>query len=193
MNVTSVHFKVLEKYLEIGVVVEQGFALGVDDMNGEDAVIIVGLHEAAVVAKECELLVDLELMTDYRFEMGHGVSPVIGQSGKREPGRGSRTGTELAKRQGVGATLRQRLPMSPDGHDIEQNVEHVQGRGFGHVARESKEEDEARDEDVGHDLISNWVPYRTRLRNGTRLIWAVTNCYKSFPPCWRNFCLFFRQ
>ena len=48
MNVPAVHFKVLEKYLEIGVVVEQGFALGVDDMNGEDAVIIVGLHEAAV-------------------------------------------------------------------------------------------------------------------------------------------------
>ena len=70
--------------------------------------------------------------------------------------------------------------MSPDGHDIEQNVEHVQGRGFGHVIGEAKKKDEARDEDVGHDLISNWVPYRTRLRNGTRLIWAVTNCYKSF-------------
>ena len=83
--------------------------------------------------------------------------------------------------------------MRPDGYDVEQNVEHVQGRGFGHVIGEAKEKDEARDEDVGHDLISNWVPYRTRLRNGTRLIWAVTNCYKSFPPCWRNFCLFFRQ
>lgn len=81
MNVTSVHFKVLEKYLEIGVVVEQGFALGVDDMNGEDAVVVVGLHEAAVVAKECEFLVEFELMTDYGFEMGHDVSPVIGQGG----------------------------------------------------------------------------------------------------------------
>lgn len=44
--------------------------------------------------------------------------------------------------------------MSPDGHDIEQNVEHVQGRGFGHVIGESDQEDEAKDEDVGHDLIS---------------------------------------
>ena len=81
MNVTSVHFKVLEKYLEIGVVVEKGFALLVDDMNGENAVKVVGLHEAAVVTKKSELLVELELMTDYRFEMGHGVSPVIGQGG----------------------------------------------------------------------------------------------------------------
>jgi len=39
---------VLEKYLEIGVVVEKGFALLVDDMNGEDSVKVVGLHEAAV-------------------------------------------------------------------------------------------------------------------------------------------------
>lgn len=93
MNVTPVHFKVLEKYLEIGVVVEQGFALGVDNMNGENAVKVVGLDEAAVVTKKSELLVELELMTDYRFEMGHDVSPVIGQGGKREPGRGSRTGT----------------------------------------------------------------------------------------------------
>lgn len=38
-------------------------------MNGEDAVIIVGLHEAAVVAKECEFLVEFELMTDYGFKM----------------------------------------------------------------------------------------------------------------------------
>ena len=93
VNVTPVHFKVLEKYLEIGVVVEKGFALLVDDMNGENAVKVVGLHEAAVVTKKSELLVELELMTDYRFEMGHGVSPVTGQGGKREPGRGSRTGT----------------------------------------------------------------------------------------------------
>lgn len=52
--------------------------------------------------------------------------------------------------------------MSPDGHDIEQSVEHVQGRGFGHVARESKEEDEAREEDMGHDLISFRVSNQPR-------------------------------
>ena len=45
--------------------------------------------------------------------------------------------------------------MSPDGHDIEQNVEHVQGRGLSHVIGESEQEDEAKDEDVGHDLTSN--------------------------------------
>lgn len=93
MNMPSVHFKVLEKYLEIGVVVEKGFAIKIDDVDGEDAVKVVCLHDAAVVAKECEFLVEFELMTYYRFEMGHDVSPVIGQGGKREPGRGSRTGT----------------------------------------------------------------------------------------------------
>ena len=48
MNVTPVHFKVLEKYLEIGVVIEQGFAIGAGDEDGEDAVVVVGLDEAAV-------------------------------------------------------------------------------------------------------------------------------------------------
>ncbi len=151
----TMHFKVLEKHLELGVMVKEGFAFGIGDEDGEDAVKVVGLDEAAVVTKKSELLVELELMTDYRFEMGHGVSPVTGQGGKREPGRGSRTGTDLAKRQGAGAGLRQRLPMSPDGHDIEQNVEHVQGRGFGHVIGEAKKKDEARDEDVIHGLISS--------------------------------------
>jgi hypothetical protein len=77
MNVPAVHFKVLEKYLEIGVVVEKGFALLVDDMNGEDAVKVVGLHEAAVVTKKSELLVELELMTDYRFEVAHFDTPLF--------------------------------------------------------------------------------------------------------------------
>lgn len=93
MNVTSVHFKVLEKYLEIGVVVEEGFALWIGDVDGEDAVVVVGLHEAAVIAKKSEFLVEFELMTDYGFEMGHDASPMISQSGKREFGQGSRTGT----------------------------------------------------------------------------------------------------
>lgn len=96
-----------------------------------------------------------ELVTDYGFEMGHDISPVSGQGGKREPGRGSRTGTGLAKRQGVGATLRQGLTVRPDRHKVEQDVEHVKGRGFGHVIGEAKNEDEARDEDVRHGLISS--------------------------------------
>lgn len=93
MNMPTMHFKVLEKHLELGVMVKEGFAFGIGDEDGEDAVKVVGLDEAAVVTKKSELLVELELMTDYRFEMGHGVSPVTGQGGKREPGRGSRTGT----------------------------------------------------------------------------------------------------
>lgn len=48
MNMPSVHFKVLEKYLEIGVVVEKGFAIKIDDVDGEDAVKVVCLHDAAI-------------------------------------------------------------------------------------------------------------------------------------------------
>jgi len=162
MNMPTMKFKMPQEHLEFSVVIEQGFAVGAGDEDGEDAVVVVGLDEAAVVAQESEFLVEFELMTDYGFEVAHDDTPMISQSGKREPGRGSRTGTDLAKRQGAGAGLRQRLPMSPDGHDIEQNVEHVQGRGFGHVARESKEEDEAREEDMGHDLISFRVSNQPR-------------------------------
>jgi hypothetical protein len=150
----SVHFKVAQEHLEIGVVVEEGFALWIGDVDGENAVVVVGLDETAVITKKSEFLVEFELMTDYGFEMGHDVSPVIGQGGKREPGRGSRTGTGLAKRQGVGATLRQGLTVRPDRHKVEQDVEHVKGSGLGHVIGDAKEEDEARDEDVRHDLIS---------------------------------------
>ena len=71
MNVTPVHFKVLEKYLEIGVVVEKGFALLVDNMNGENAVKVVGLDEAAIRPKKCELLAGFELVLNYGFEVAH--------------------------------------------------------------------------------------------------------------------------
>jgi len=77
VNVTPVHFKVLEKYLEIGVVVEKGFALLVDDMNGEDAVVVVGLHDAAIRPEKCEFLVEFELMTDYGFEVAHFDTPLF--------------------------------------------------------------------------------------------------------------------
>lgn len=76
MNVTSVHFKVLEKHLELGVMVKEGFAFGIGDVDGEDAVKVVGLDEAAVVAQESEFLVEFELMTDYGFEMGHDDTPL---------------------------------------------------------------------------------------------------------------------
>lgn len=112
----------------------------------------------------------LEFVLNQGSEVAHGISPVIGQGEEREPGQGSRTGTELAKRQGVGATLRQRLTVCPDGHRVEQDVEHVKGSGFGHVAGDAKEEDGEGNEDVEHDLTSNWVPYRTRFKGGTRLV-----------------------
>lgn len=71
--------KVVQEVAKVGVVVEEGFSLWIGDVDGEDAVVVVGLHEAAVVAQESEFLVEFELMTDYGFEMGHDVSPVIGQ------------------------------------------------------------------------------------------------------------------
>jgi len=71
MNVPAVHFKVLEKYLEIGVMVKEGFAFGIGDEDGEDAVKVVGLDEASVIAKKSEFLVEFELMTDYGFEVAH--------------------------------------------------------------------------------------------------------------------------
>ena len=48
MNVPTMHFKVAQKHLEIGVVIEEGFALWIGDVDGEDAVVVVGLDEAAV-------------------------------------------------------------------------------------------------------------------------------------------------
>lgn len=71
MNMPTVKFKVLEKYLEIGVVVEEGFTVRGDDMNGEDAVVVVGLDEAAIRPKKCELLAGFELVLNYGFEVAH--------------------------------------------------------------------------------------------------------------------------
>jgi hypothetical protein len=81
MNMPTMKFKMPQEHLELGVVVEEGFAIGAGDEDGEDAVVVVGLDEAAVVSQESKFLVDLELMTDYGFEVGHDVSPVIGQGG----------------------------------------------------------------------------------------------------------------
>ena len=76
MNVPAVHFKVLEKYLEIGVVVEQGFALGVDDMNGEDAVVVVGLDEAAIRPEKREMALRLEFVLNQGSEVAHDEAPL---------------------------------------------------------------------------------------------------------------------
>lgn len=48
MNMPTVHFKVAQEHLEIGEVIEKGFALRVDDVDGEDAIVVVCLHDAAV-------------------------------------------------------------------------------------------------------------------------------------------------
>ena len=57
--------------------VEQGFAFGVGDMNGEDAVVVVGLHDAAIRPEKCELLAGLELRLDYGFEVAHFDTPLF--------------------------------------------------------------------------------------------------------------------
>lgn len=93
MNVPTMKFKMPEKHLELGVMVEQGFAFGIGDEDGEDAVVVVGLHDAAIRPEKREMALRLEFVLNQGSEVAHGISPVIGQSGKREPGRGSRTGT----------------------------------------------------------------------------------------------------
>ena len=75
MNVPAMKFKVPEKHLELGVVIEQGFAIRIGDMNGEDAVVVVGLHNAAIRTEKCELLAGLELRLDYGFEVAHDGAP----------------------------------------------------------------------------------------------------------------------
>jgi hypothetical protein len=56
--------------------IEQGFAFGVGDVNGEDAVVVVGLDEAAIRPKEGELLAGLELRLNYGFEVAHDDAPL---------------------------------------------------------------------------------------------------------------------
>jgi hypothetical protein len=77
MNMPTMKFKMPEKHLELGIVIEQGFAFGVGDMNGEDAVVVVGLHDAAIRPEKCEFLVEFELMTDYGFEVAHFDTPLF--------------------------------------------------------------------------------------------------------------------
>jgi len=77
MNVPTMKFKMPEKHLELGVMVEQGFAFGIGDEDGEDAVVVVGLHDAAIRPEKCEFLVEFELMTDYGFEVAHFDTPLF--------------------------------------------------------------------------------------------------------------------
>lgn len=75
MNMPAMKFKMSQEHLEVGVVVEQGFAIRVGDVNGEDAVVVVGLHDAAIRPEKCELLAGLELGLDYGFEVAHDDAP----------------------------------------------------------------------------------------------------------------------
>lgn len=70
-------FKMPQEHLELGVMIEQGFAFGIGDVNGEDAVVVVGLHDAAIRPEKCELLAGLELRLDYRFEVAHFDAPLF--------------------------------------------------------------------------------------------------------------------
>jgi hypothetical protein len=75
VNVPTMQGKVVQEVAEIRVVVVKGFAFGVSNVDGKDAVEVVGLHEAAVASQERELLAGFELSLGYGFEMGHGVAP----------------------------------------------------------------------------------------------------------------------
>ena len=78
MNVPTVKFKMPQEYLELGVVIEQGFAFGIGDMNGEDSVVVVGLDDAAIRPEKSELLEGLELVLNYGFEVAHFDTPLFG-------------------------------------------------------------------------------------------------------------------
>ena len=77
MNMPTMKFKMPQEHLELGVMVEQGFAIGVGDVNGEDAVVVVGLHDAAIRPEKCELLAGLKLVLNYRFEVAHFDTPLF--------------------------------------------------------------------------------------------------------------------
>ena len=125
MNMPAMKFKVLEKYLEIGVVVEKGFALRIGDVDGENAVVVVGLDDASVIAKKSEFLVEFELMTDYGFEMGHDVSPLCE--------------VPVGEQEAYKILLRLRLRQRPAS--IELAVLGAQGFHPGFVKREASDEE----------------------------------------------------
>ena len=77
MNMPTMKFKMPQEHLELGVMVEQGFAIGAGDEDGKDAVVVVGLDEAAIRPKKCELLAGLELVLNYGFEVAHGYTPLF--------------------------------------------------------------------------------------------------------------------
>lgn len=67
--------KVVQQVLEVGVMIEQGSTVTINDMNGKDAVKVVGLDDGAVASQERELLAGFEGGLSYGFKMGHGIAP----------------------------------------------------------------------------------------------------------------------
>jgi len=70
----AVRPEVIQQVTEIRVVVVQGSALIVSDVNRKDAVVVVGLDKASVIAKECELLAGFELLLCDLCEVAHDFS-----------------------------------------------------------------------------------------------------------------------
>lgn len=70
-------FKVPQEHLEFSVVVVQGSAFRVGDVNGEDAVVVVGLHDAAIRPEEGELLAGLELLLGDLRKVAHDDAPLF--------------------------------------------------------------------------------------------------------------------
>jgi len=87
MNMPTVKFKMPEKHLELGVMVEQGFAFRIGDMDSEDAVVVVGLHDAAIRPEKSELLAGLELRLNYGFEVAHDDAPLCEVPVREQDGR----------------------------------------------------------------------------------------------------------
>lgn len=70
----AVSTQVIQEIPEIRVVVVQGSTLIVRDVNRKDAVVVVGLDKASVIAKECELLAGFELLLCDLCEVAHDFS-----------------------------------------------------------------------------------------------------------------------
>jgi len=70
----AVRPEVVQEIPEIRVVVIQGSALIVSDVNRKDAVVVVGLDDGAVATQKSELLAGFELLLCDLCEVAHDFS-----------------------------------------------------------------------------------------------------------------------
>lgn len=70
----AVRPQVIQEVPEIRVVVVQGSALIVRDVNRKDAVVIVGLDKASVITEKSELAAGFELLLCDLCEVAHDFS-----------------------------------------------------------------------------------------------------------------------